>query len=170
MLLEQEPEARASLTGPDQLDQEPLGAGDDLAQGHRDPPHRPALEQERQEVAVDEVPDLLLDRMEACQLLADLLPPARPERLALGPAELGEGLGDRPRVEPRLQELFALCPDPHIAVLNLDVDDIRAAANRAILDVLLAQPCRQVNRHHDLFATRFAQIAGLIVHYESFYH
>src|SRR5437764_12725290 len=41
--------------------------------------------------------------------------------------------------------LLPLRPHPHAAVLvNLDVDDVRAAADGAILDVLLARPCRKV--------------------------
>src|SRR6516162_4296746 len=61
--------------------------------------------------------------------------------------------------------LLPLRPHPHVAILfNLDVDDVRAAADRAILDVLLARPCRQVDGHHDLLAAAIAGVAGLVGH------
>src|SRR5262249_11932300 len=61
--------------------------------------------------------------------------------------------------------LLPLRPHPHVAVLvNFDVDDVRAAADGAILDVLLARPCRQVNGHDDLLAAGIAGVAGLVLH------
>src|SRR5262249_41030673 len=61
--------------------------------------------------------------------------------------------------------LLPLRPHPHVAVLvNFDVDDVRAAADGAILDVLLARPCRQVDGHDDLLATGVAGVAGLVFH------
>src|SRR5262245_31619203 len=61
--------------------------------------------------------------------------------------------------------LLPLRPHPHVAVLfNLDVDDVRAATDGAILDVLLARPCRQVNGHDDLLAAGIAGVAGLVLH------
>src|SRR6516165_11986089 len=61
--------------------------------------------------------------------------------------------------------LLPFSPYPHITVLfNLDVDDVRAAADRAILDVLLARPCRQVDGHDDLLAAGIAGVAGLVLH------
>src|SRR5262245_45695925 len=61
--------------------------------------------------------------------------------------------------------LLPFRPDPHVAILfNLDVDDVRTAADGAILDVLLARPCRQVDGHHDLLAAGIAEVAGLVFH------
>src|SRR5438477_4166158 len=61
--------------------------------------------------------------------------------------------------------LLPFRPHPHVAVLvNLDVDDVRAAADRAILDVLLARPCRQVDGHDDLLAAGIAGVAGFVFH------
>src|SRR6516162_10004233 len=65
--------------------------------------------------------------------------------------------------------LLPLCPPPHVAVLfKLDVDDVRAAADGAILDVLLARPCRKVDGHDDLLAAGIAGVAGLILHRRPF--
>src|SRR5947209_59682 len=50
-------------------------------------------------------------------------------------------------------------------VINLDVYDVRAAADRAILDVLLARPRRQVDGHDDLLAAGVADVAGLVLHF-----
>src|SRR6516162_405225 len=61
--------------------------------------------------------------------------------------------------------LLPFRPHPHVAILfNLDVDDVRAAADGAILDVLLARPCRQVDGHDDLLAAGIAGVAGLVLH------
>src|SRR5262249_25075391 len=56
-------------------------------------------------------------------------------------------------------------PHPHVAVLlNLDVDDVRAAADGAILDVLLARPCPQAEGHDDPLAAGIAGVAALVFH------
>ena len=56
------------------------------------------------------------------------------------------------------------CPHPHNSVpVDLDVDDVRTAADRAILDVLLLRPRRQVKRDHDLLATSIADVGGLLL-------
>src|SRR5690349_13940142 len=56
-------------------------------------------------------------------------------------------------------------PDPHVAVLiHLDVNDVRPAADRAILNVLLACAGRQVDGHHDLLPAGIAVVAGLVLH------
>src|SRR6516165_1827843 len=61
--------------------------------------------------------------------------------------------------------LLSFRPHPYVAILfNLDVDDVRAAADGAILDVLLARPCRKVDGHHDLLAAGIACVAGLVLH------
>jgi hypothetical protein len=57
--------------------------------------------------------------------------------------------------------LFPFRPHPHVAILfNLDVDHVRAATNRAILNVLLLCSGRQVDRKDDLFAAGIADIAA----------
>src|SRR5439155_19849502 len=62
--------------------------------------------------------------------------------------------------------LLPFRPHPHVAVLvNLDVDHVRAAAYRAVLDVLLARPRRQVDGHHDLLPAGIALVAGLVLHH-----
>src|SRR5262249_48853998 len=61
--------------------------------------------------------------------------------------------------------LLPLRPHPRVAVLvNLDVNDVRAAADGTILDVLLARPCRKVDGHDDLLAAGIAGVAGLVLH------
>src|SRR5438552_1596639 len=60
--------------------------------------------------------------------------------------------------------LLLLGPHPHVAVLDLDVDEVRTTADRAILDIFLARPCRQVNGHDDLLAAGVANVARLILH------
>src|SRR5437868_5824256 len=61
--------------------------------------------------------------------------------------------------------LLPFRPCPPVAVLvNLDVDHVRAAAYRAVLDVLLARPRRQVDGDHDLLAAGIALVAGLVLH------
>src|SRR5262245_45471676 len=55
--------------------------------------------------------------------------------------------------------LLPFRPHPHVAApFNLDVDDVRAAADGAILDVLLARPCRQVDGHHNLLTAGIAEV------------
>src|SRR6266542_2520244 len=61
--------------------------------------------------------------------------------------------------------LLPFGPHPHVALLvNRDVDDVRAAADGAIFDVLLARPCRQVDGHDDLLAAGIAGVAGIVLH------
>lgn len=56
-------------------------------------------------------------------------------------------------------------PHSHVAVLvHFEMDDVRAAANGAIFDVLLFGAGGKVDRHDDLFAARVAQVGRLIVH------
>src|SRR5213595_1329342 len=57
-------------------------------------------------------------------------------------------------------------PHPDVTVvINHDVYDVRATADRAILDVLLARPRRQVDGHDDLLAAGVADVAGLVLHF-----
>jgi hypothetical protein len=61
--------------------------------------------------------------------------------------------------------LFSLRPHSHVTVLaNLDVNDVRAAAHGAVLDVLLFRTGWQVDGQNDLLAARVANVAGLVVH------
>src|SRR5208283_315796 len=49
-----------------------------------------------------------------------------------------------------IADLLPFRPGPHVSILiDLDVDDVRAAADGAIFDVLLARPYRQVDGHDD---------------------
>jgi hypothetical protein len=60
--------------------------------------------------------------------------------------------------------LLRFGPNSHVtALVNLHMDNIRAAANRTILDILLAFASRQVHRNHDLLATGITDVAGLLV-------
>ena len=74
-----------------------------------------------------------------------------------------DGLGTLvPRVE---DALLPLRPHADVAVLvNSDVNDVRAAADRTILDIFLARPCREVDGHHDLLSAGIADVAGLVFH------
>ena len=66
--------------------------------------------------------------------------------------------------------LFRLGPHSHVAaLLDFNVDYIRSAADRTILDVLLAFPRRQVQGDHDLLAASIADVAGLLVVRQSAY-
>src|SRR5690554_1769184 len=61
--------------------------------------------------------------------------------------------------------LLRLGPCLHVAVLvDFDVNDVWATANRAILDELLAAPHRRIDRNDDLFATGIADVAGFVLH------
>lgn len=61
--------------------------------------------------------------------------------------------------------LLSLHPHLHVLVLvNLDVNDVWATANGAVLDVLLRRTCRQVDRHHDFLPAGIAVVAGLVLH------
>src|SRR5262245_32606211 len=66
---------------------------------------------------------------------------------------------------PLVPTLLPFRPHPHVAVvIHLDVDDVRATADRAILDVLLLRPRRQVDGYDDLLAAGVADVAGLVLH------
>jgi hypothetical protein len=55
--------------------------------------------------------------------------------------------------------LFPLRPDAAVALfVNLDVDDVRAAANGAVLDVFLLAPLGRIERDDDFFAAGVADI------------
>ena len=61
--------------------------------------------------------------------------------------------------------LFSSRPNSHVVTLaNLDVDDVRATAYRAVLDVFLRCPSREVDGHDDFLATRIANVTGFVVH------
>ena len=61
--------------------------------------------------------------------------------------------------------LFSLSPHPHIPILfDYDVNHIRSAADRAILDVLLRAARRQIKPDHDLLAAGIADVAGFVLH------
>ena len=65
--------------------------------------------------------------------------------------------------------LFRFGPNSHVATLiDLNMDEIRAAADRTILDVLLAFTSRQVHRNHDLLATGIAYVGGVLPRSSSF--
>ena len=64
-----------------------------------------------------------------------------------------------------IKVLLPLRPHPHVpVVINLDVNDIRAAADRAILDVFLAGSRCQVDGHDDLLAAGITDVAGFVFH------
>src|SRR5262249_50030082 len=51
----------------------------------------------------------------------------------------------------------------HVALFHLDVNDVWTAADRTILDVLLALSRGEVDGHDDCFAVRIAIAAVLVV-------
>ena len=55
---------------------------------------------------------------------------------------------------------------PVFVVLN--VDYVRAAADRAVFDVLLMGPFAMIDRNHDFFATAVADVAGFVVQFRQF--
>lgn len=61
--------------------------------------------------------------------------------------------------------LFGHSPCSNVPeIIDLDVDNIGSAADRAILDVFLTGALRYVERHHDLLTAGIANIAGFVVH------
>src|SRR5260370_8150680 len=67
---------------------------------------------------------------------------------------------------PRTQgHLLALSPNSCLAVLaQLDVNDVRMAADRTIFNVFLFRSRRQVDGHHNLLTAGIAEVAGLVLH------
>src|SRR5438067_13891052 len=66
---------------------------------------------------------------------------------------------------PERRILLPFRPYPHVSILdNLDVNDVRAAADRTILNVRLARSCRQVDGYYDLLPAGIAVVAGFILH------
>jgi hypothetical protein len=61
--------------------------------------------------------------------------------------------------------LLPFCPYPHFAgALDLHVNEVWSATDRAVLDVLLARSRRQIDRDDNLLATRFAVVFGFLSH------
>ena len=55
--------------------------------------------------------------------------------------------------------LFSLCPHTNLATfVHLDVNHIRTATHRAILDVLLLLASRKIDRDYNLFTTRITNV------------
>jgi hypothetical protein len=56
-------------------------------------------------------------------------------------------------------------PRPHFAALvDLDMNDVRMAADRAVFGIFLAHAGRQIDRHDDFLAAGSADIAGFFLH------
>ena len=55
---------------------------------------------------------------------------------------------------------------PVFVVLN--VDYVRAAADRAVFDVLLMGALAMIDRNHDFLATAVADVAGFVVQFRQF--
>src|ERR1700677_5069865 len=65
----------------------------------------------------------------------------------------------------RFLELLSCRPHPHVSFLvDLDMDDVRAAAHGAILDVLLPRSRRQVDGQDNLLTAGIANVTGLVFH------
>src|SRR5688572_4447832 len=61
--------------------------------------------------------------------------------------------------------LLPFRPNPNVvALVNLDVNDVWAAAHRAVLDILLRRPRREIDGYHDLLPAGIARVAGLVFH------
>lgn len=57
-------------------------------------------------------------------------------------------------------------PHAHVTILaDLDVNHVRAATDRAILDVFLLGAGRKIDRQDNLLAARFADVSGIVVHF-----
>src|SRR5262249_15664479 len=69
------------------------------------------------------------------------------------------GAAGRDRATRRRRACKSTCSVP------IDVDHVRAAAYRAVLDVLLARPRRQVDGHEDVLPAGIALVAGLVLHH-----
>ena len=65
-------------------------------------------------------------------------------------------------------QLFVLAPDLHSSnVIELDVQDVRMAANGAVFDVLLRVSGRGIDRNHNLLAAGIAHVRGFVIHADS---
>ncbi len=61
--------------------------------------------------------------------------------------------------------LLSLAPNPNFAVfVNLDVNDVGIAADRAILDVFLTRSRLRIDRHDNLFAEIVTDVGGFFLH------
>lgn len=60
--------------------------------------------------------------------------------------------------------LLPLRPNPHILIIDLNMNDVWTAAYRAVLDVLLACTSREVDGYNNLLPASFANVTGFIVH------
>lgn len=61
--------------------------------------------------------------------------------------------------------LLSFGPNANPAVLvDFDMYNVRPAANRAVLDVLLRGAGRQVDRHHDFLTAGVADVAAFVTH------
>jgi hypothetical protein len=59
--------------------------------------------------------------------------------------------------------LFRFGPHPHLAIVFvLNMDDVRSAADRTILDILLSIAHRQFYGDHDILAASIADVAGFV--------
>lgn len=66
--------------------------------------------------------------------------------------------------DPSLPILFWLCPHLGISlIVHLNVNRAGPTADRAILNVSLMDAFREIERNHDLFTARIADVAGLIL-------
>jgi hypothetical protein len=66
---------------------------------------------------------------------------------------------------PVLEKLFLFRPGPRVPLLvNLDVNDMGAAADRAILNVFLDRSRREVDGDDDLLAARVTDVGYLVLH------
>ncbi len=61
--------------------------------------------------------------------------------------------------------LLPLGPNPHIAgFIDFNVNDVRMAADRAVLDIFLLRAGRKINRYDNLFATRITNVGAFFFH------
>lgn len=65
-----------------------------------------------------------------------------------------------------MSPLFGFRPDTHgrIIFIDVDMDDIRAAADRAVFDILLTQTAGRVDGNDDFLAAGIADIGGFVSH------
>lgn len=61
--------------------------------------------------------------------------------------------------------LFSLPPGSNFAArVNIDVDQIRIAAHRTILHIVLLRSSREIDGYHNIFAARVTGVAGFRIH------
>ncbi len=61
--------------------------------------------------------------------------------------------------------LLRLSPDADFLVEHVNVNNVRATADRTVFDEVLMAPRRRIDGDHDFFAAGIADVTGFVVHF-----